>query len=174
MKTLSDFRAPACPSIGHKKCSRDENFKFLNRLDDGKTAVELENPKTIEYQIVRTSLLPGLLKTIRENRKHALPLRIFEVSDVAFKDPKAERRARNERRVAAVFCGRKAGFEIVHGLLDRLMFTLDVKRLDGSSASSDSGYYIEATHGESVFDPVFLDLVVSNEESLSTWDFPYI
>ncbi len=73
-------------------CSHDENFNFLNRKDDGKTAVRLANPKTQEYQIVRTSLLPGLLKTIRENRGVALPIKVFEVSDVALKDDSRERR----------------------------------------------------------------------------------
>jgi phenylalanyl-tRNA synthetase beta chain len=130
------------------QCSKEENFKFLNRVDDGETAVELENPKTIEYQIVRTSLLPGLLKTVRENRKHTLPLSIFETSDIAVKDASMERRSRNERRVAAVFCGRKAGFEVVHGLLDRLMLALGVKLLDSKEAKkSEPGYFIEAADG---------------------------
>ncbi|KAI1654279.1 phenylalanyl-tRNA synthetase beta chain [Daldinia decipiens] len=105
-------------------CSHDENFAWLNRKDDGTKAVRLANPKTAEYQIVRTSLLPGLLKTIRENKGVALPLRIFETSDVVFKDPSAERKARNERHFAAAWCGKASGFEEVHGLLDRVMAML--------------------------------------------------
>ena len=111
----------------------------------------LENPKTAEYQIVRTSLLPGLLKSLRENRKQSLPIRIFEVSDVAIKDDSMERRARNIRKMAAVYCGRKAGFEIVHGLLDRLMLMLDVENIKnkaGSAGSDKAGYYIEQHDGE--------------------------
>jgi phenylalanyl-tRNA synthetase beta chain len=46
-------------------CSHDENYKWLNRKDDGTKAIRLQNPKSLEYQIVRTSLLPGLLKTVR-------------------------------------------------------------------------------------------------------------
>lgn len=38
----------------------------------------------------------------------------------------AETGARNERRVCAVHCGRAAGFQFVHGLLDRLMALLRV------------------------------------------------
>lgn len=45
-------------------CSHDENYKWLNRKDDGTKAIRLQNPKSLEYQIVRTSLLPGLLKTV--------------------------------------------------------------------------------------------------------------
>ncbi|SCV69773.1 BQ2448_1167 [Microbotryum intermedium] len=128
-------------------CSHDENYKFLNRVDKGDEAVVLANPKTIEYQIVRTSLLPGILKTIRENRKHALPLKVFEVSDIVVKDAKEERQARNVRRLAAVFCGRRAGFEIVHGLLDRLMLGLGIKNLGNETSGGDEGYYIKSFNG---------------------------
>ncbi|KAJ8123934.1 hypothetical protein ONZ43_g225 [Nemania bipapillata] len=73
-------------------CSHDENFAWLNRHDDGTTAIKLANPKTVEYQVVRTSLLPGLLKTIRDNKIVRLPLKIFETSDIALKDDSLERR----------------------------------------------------------------------------------
>ncbi|KAL8922816.1 MAG: hypothetical protein Q9208_004941 [Pyrenodesmia sp. 3 TL-2023] len=105
-------------------CSHDENFAYLNRKDDGDTAVRLANPKTAEYQVVRTSLLPGLLKTIRENKHHSVPIKIFEVSDVAFKDLSLERKSRNERHFAAAWYGKSSGFEVVHGLLDRIMLML--------------------------------------------------
>ena len=105
-------------------CSHDENFAWLNRKDDGTTAVRLANPKTLEYQVVRTSLIPGLLKTIRENKHHSVPIKIFECSDVAFKAPELERKARNERHFAAAWYGKTSGFEVVHGLLDRLMAML--------------------------------------------------
>ncbi|KAH0830923.1 phenylalanine-tRNA ligase, beta subunit [Fonsecaea monophora] len=105
-------------------CSHDENFAWLNRKDDGNTAVRLANPKTAEYQVVRTTLLPGLLKTIRENKHHSIPIKIFEVSDVAFKDASLERKSRNERHFAAAWYGKTSGFEVVHGLLDRLMAML--------------------------------------------------
>ncbi|KAJ8130301.1 hypothetical protein O1611_g3329 [Lasiodiplodia mahajangana] len=108
-------------------CSHDENFAWLNRHDDGTTAVKLANPKTVEYQVVRTSLLPGLLKSIRDNKYARLPLKIFETSDIALKDDSLERRARNERRWAAAYCGKTSGFEVVHGLLDRILLMLRVQ-----------------------------------------------
>ncbi|ORY87434.1 phenylalanyl-tRNA synthetase, partial [Leucosporidium creatinivorum] len=154
---LSDTIRRLCAEAGWVEvlplilCSHDENFKFLNRTDPGDLAVVLANPKTIEYQIVRTSLLPGMLKTIRENRKHALPLRIFEVSDVVVKDPREERQARNVRRVGAVFCGRRAGFEVVHGLLDRLMLGLGVRNLGNEESEGESGYYIKSCDDATYF-----------------------
>lgn len=130
-------------------CSHDENFAWLNRKDDGKMAVKLANPKTAEYQIVRTSLLPGILKTIRENRKHSLPIKVFESSDVAFKDESLERKSRNERHFAAAFCGKTSGFEVVHGLLDRVMAMLGIKVHGGDGVEEGiEVYWIEACDGE--------------------------
>ncbi|KAK4705910.1 phenylalanyl-tRNA synthetase beta chain, partial [Phenoliferia sp. Uapishka_3] len=153
---LSDTIRRLCSEAGWTEvlpltlCSHDENFKFLNRKDPGDIAVVLANPKTIEYQIVRTSLLPGLLKTLRENRKHVLPIRIFEVSDVVIKDAREERQARNVRRVAGVFCGRKAGFEVVHGLVDRAMLGLGIANIVNSK-DADAGYYIQACDDATYF-----------------------
>lgn len=134
-------------------CSNDENFAWLNRKDDGNTAIKLANPKTLEFQVVRTSLLPGLLKTIRENRKHSVPMKIFEVSDVAFKDLSLERKSRNERHFAAAWYGKTSGFEVVHGLLDRVMamlksaFITAEEALDNPAVGS-SNYWIEKLDGE--------------------------
>jgi len=126
-------------------CSHDENYAWLNKSDDGR-AVRLANPKTAEYQIVRTSLVPGLLKTIRENRRHAVPMRVFEVSDVCYKDASLERRSRNERHFAAAWYGKISGFEQVHGLLDRVMLMLRsafITREDGLKNDKLQGYWIE-------------------------------
>ncbi|KAI9795160.1 MAG: phenylalanine--tRNA ligase subunit beta [Peltula sp. TS41687] len=135
-------------------CSHDENFAWLNRKDDGKTAVKLANPKTAEYQVVRTSLLPGLLKTIRENKHHSVPIKVFEVSDVAFKDLSLERKSRNERHFAAAWCGKTSGFEVVHGLLDRVMLMLKsafITHEEGLEGSSVDGYWIEEADDPTFF-----------------------
>ena len=40
-------------------CSRAENFDYLNRQDDGQSAVSIGNPATAEFEVCRTTLLPG-------------------------------------------------------------------------------------------------------------------
>ncbi|PPQ99058.1 hypothetical protein CVT24_003618 [Panaeolus cyanescens] len=132
-------------------CSHEENFEWLNHEDDGKTAVKIANPKTLEFQVVRTSLVPGLLKTIRENRSHPLPIKVFETSDVVFKDTTRERQARNERHAAAVWCNKTAGFEIVHGMLDRAMKMLDVPRIGSVDSKAETGYYIKEVNDPMYF-----------------------
>lgn len=52
-------------------------------------AVHISNPKTLEFQVARTTLLPGLLKTVAANKKSPLPLKLFEISDVVLKDDTA-------------------------------------------------------------------------------------
>ncbi|KAL0564424.1 phenylalanine--tRNA ligase subunit beta, partial [Marasmius crinis-equi] len=126
-------------------CSHEENFAFLNHEDDGKTVVKIANPKTLEFQVVRTTLVPGLLKTIRENRMHALPIKIFESGDVVFKDLKRERQSRNERHVGAVWCNKTAGFEVVHGVLDRAMKMLEIPRIHSTDFKAETGYYLKET-----------------------------
>ena len=70
-----------------------------------------------------------MLKTLGTHRDAALPVRLFEVSDVVLLAPEAEVGARNERRMVAAVCGHEATFEVIHGLLNRLMEALGVPLL---------------------------------------------
>lgn len=127
-------------------CSRDDISTKLNKPLETIPAVQIANPKTLEFQVGRTTLLAGLLKTVAANRKMPLPLKIFEVSDVLLVDAEAEVGARNERRLCAVNCNKSAGFEVVHGLLDRVMQLLEVRWDKG-----EDGYYLEACEDATYF-----------------------
>ena len=106
-------------------CSHDEAFKYLRREDDGKQAVVIANPKTIEFQVCRTSLLPGLFKTLANNKANPLPWRLFEVSDTVHIDASEDVGASNRRRLTVVYSdSATSGFEIIHGLVDRVMMML--------------------------------------------------
>ncbi|CAB3250407.1 unnamed protein product [Arctia plantaginis] len=105
-------------------CSREDVATKLAVKIEDVPAAHISNPKTLEFQVVRTRLLSGLLKTLAANKKMPLPLKLFEISDVVLQDNSVETGARNERRLCAVHCGRSAGFQFVHGLLDRIMLLL--------------------------------------------------
>eukprot|EP01104_Vermistella_antarctica_P019072 TRINITY_DN7301_c0_g1_i1.p1 TRINITY_DN7301_c0_g1~~TRINITY_DN7301_c0_g1_i1.p1 ORF type:complete len:616 (+),score=150.69 TRINITY_DN7301_c0_g1_i1:66-1850(+) len=130
-------------------CSHQENFDFLRQKDDGKTAVVLGNPKTIEYQEGRVSLLPGIFKTAAHNRQHSLPLRMFEVYDVMLKDPAVDVGARNERRLCAYYANTTPGFEVIRGVLDLLMIKMGVPLAD--KANKDVGYRVEQSENPTFF-----------------------
>ncbi|KAJ6639718.1 Phenylalanine--tRNA ligase beta subunit [Pseudolycoriella hygida] len=122
-------------------CSRDDVSTKLNKAIEDVPAVHIGNPKTLEFQVARTTLLPGLLKTLSANKKMPLPLKLYEIQDVVVVDPNTEVGARNERRVGAVNCNKSAGFEICHGLLDRIMQLLEVPW------KGENGYCLEKTDG---------------------------
>lgn len=90
-------------------------------------------------QVARTKLLPSALKTLAANRDAPLPVRLFEVSDVVLLDAGKDVGARNERHVVAVNVNRESGFEVIHGLLNRIMDVLGVplagEQLPGSPAT---------------------------------------
>uniref|UniRef100_A0A8C0HJ58 phenylalanine--tRNA ligase n=1 Tax=Buteo japonicus TaxID=224669 RepID=A0A8C0HJ58_9AVES len=68
-------------------CSQEDIADKLGMDISATKAVRIANPKTAEFQVARTTLLPGLLKTIAANRKMPLPLKLFEISDIVVKDP---------------------------------------------------------------------------------------
>lgn len=130
-------------------CSRDDVAKKMNRKIEEIPAVHISNPKTAEFQIGRTTLLPGLLKTLSANKKLPLPLKLFEIADVILKDDDAEVGARNERRLCAVNCNKNAGFEVVHGILDRVMQVLEVPW------DKENGYSLKANDGEKIIEEFY-------------------
>ncbi|KAA8593744.1 hypothetical protein FQN60_004578, partial [Etheostoma spectabile] len=127
------------------QCSEEDVADKLGKKISETRAVHISNPKTAEFQVARTTLLPGLLKTIAANRKMPLPLKLFEISDVVLKDETKDVGARNSRRFCAVYYNKSPGFEVIHGLLDRTMELLEVR-----SACGD-GYHIQAAEDSTFF-----------------------
>lgn len=109
--------------------SRRECFDAMNLVDDD-SCVVLANPKAESFQVARKSLLPGILKSMASNK--ALPSsigqRYYDVSDVVLLDDTTDTGARNERRLAAAYFGPTAGFEIIQGVMERVMSLLEVPR----------------------------------------------
>ncbi|XP_077297650.1 phenylalanine--tRNA ligase beta subunit [Arctopsyche grandis] len=126
-------------------CSRDDISTKLGRTIESVPAVHISNPKTLEFQVARTTLLPGLLKTCAANKKMPLPLKIFEISDVVIKDSETEVGAYNSRMFCAVYSARSAAFQAVHGLLDHIMKLLNVVW------DRKSGYYLNQTEDPAYF-----------------------
>ncbi|CAK9276948.1 unnamed protein product [Sphagnum jensenii] len=125
--------------------SHHENFAMVNREDNGKTAVIVGNPRTSEFEVVRSSLLPGILKTVGHNKDSPRPIKLFEVSDIVRLDTEEDVGAANHRHLAALYCNLNSGFEVIHGLVDRLMEIVGVPVVEfdeNTQSYSDNGYYI--------------------------------
>jgi len=76
-------------SVFCTQCSRDDVATKLGKDIKAIPAVQISNPKTLEFQIARTTLVPALLKTLTANKNMPLPLKLFEVSDVVLLDKEA-------------------------------------------------------------------------------------
>uniref|UniRef100_A0A8C3T8L1 Phenylalanine--tRNA ligase beta subunit n=1 Tax=Chelydra serpentina TaxID=8475 RepID=A0A8C3T8L1_CHESE len=126
-------------------CSQEDIADKLGVDICSTKAVHIANPKTAEFQVARTSLLPGLLKTIAANKKMPLPLKLFEISDIVVKDSTKDVGARNQRNLCAIYYNKNPGFEFIHGLLDRVMQLLSVP------PSKESGYLIKAAEDSAFF-----------------------
>jgi len=119
-------------------CSKADVADKMRKKIETVPAVHIANPKTAEFQIARTSLLPGVLKTVYHNKGMPLPLKLFEISDIICKDAEKDVGSRNERHLCAVNYNRASEFEVVHGLLDRVMQLLEVP------FGGADGYHLEA------------------------------
>lgn len=137
-------RAGYIEVLTHGLCSIRDNFTSLRRPQTA--AVSLSNPANVEYEVVRTTLLTGLLKTLQHNKSASFTggFKIFEISDVVLPDDKhiVTRTivgARNERRLCAVYAGPTSGFEIIHGLVDRVLTLTEVTPEDDYISNSTKG-----------------------------------
>ncbi|CAF1886492.1 unnamed protein product [Brassica oleracea] len=105
-------------------CSHKENFALLNKRDDN-SAVLVANPRSADLEVIRSSLMPGLLKTVGSNKDHPKPIKTVGAS--------------NRRHLAALHCGATSGFELIHGLVDRIMEVMGVPSVQ---TGDNTGYYI--------------------------------
>jgi len=122
--------------LTHGLCSTAENFTYLRRPITA--AVSLSNPVNVEYEVVRTTLIPGALKTLAFNRSisHKDGVKLFEISDVVVRDTSLEVGAKNARRLVAVYSAYTAGFEVIHGMVDRIMACVQIPPEDKYAANS--------------------------------------
>ncbi|XP_075101270.1 phenylalanine--tRNA ligase beta subunit, cytoplasmic isoform X1 [Nicotiana tabacum] len=128
-------------------CSKKEISSMLNCEED-KSAVIIADSRTSEFEVVRTNLMPGLLRTVGHNKDHPKPMKIFEVGDVVLLDGTKDVGAVNRRHLAALYCGANSGFELIHGLVDRIMEATGTSFV---SPGDCEGYYIERSE-----EPAFL------------------
>ncbi|KAF5188591.1 Phenylalanine--trna ligase beta subunit [Thalictrum thalictroides] len=121
-------------------CSYKDITSMLNRKDNNSTSVKISNPRSTDFEVARTTLMPGLLKTVRENNHHPKPIKIFEVGDVVFLNEMNDVGARNRHHLAALYCDDHSGFEVIHGLVQRILEVMDIP------CDFDSGYCIKASN----------------------------
>jgi len=106
------------------------NYSFLSQKEceifGFKNPIEIENPISADYQYLRPSLIPNLLKNVATNQKFFKEIKIFELGKV-FKDSKEKRMLTGVMTVPAEGGG-PAFFE-VKGAIDSLLNKMGISNI---------------------------------------------
>jgi phenylalanyl-tRNA synthetase beta chain len=89
--------------------------------------IKLANPVSIEYTIMRQSLLPGLMKNLADNKSESFPQRLFEASDVGKINKRTETMCERRLHVAAVSSHSTANFTEIKSGAEAFLASLGLK-----------------------------------------------
>ena len=126
---------------------KDLYTNMLKKPDDTSAKIFYSSCKEFEY--MRNSLIPGILKTVEANKANQLPYRIFEISDVVLVDKNNEVGAANRRKLCFAYANTVSSMEIVQGMVDLLMKKIglvfqeknDVKKKYTIRPSNDPSFF---------------------------------
>jgi phenylalanyl-tRNA synthetase beta chain len=106
----------------------NENAHYEKMRLKARNVIKLANPVSIEYTILRESLLPSLLKNLMDNRHESFPQRLFEVSDVGRINQHAETRIERRLHVAGVVSHSIANFTEIKSCVEALLHNMGLKK----------------------------------------------
>lgn len=105
------------------------NYSFIGEKDKEifklKEVIELENPTSAEFKYLRPSLIPNLLKNLRENRKYFEKIRVFELGKVFLLEEK--NKIREKKRLTGLLNG-DVFFE-AKGMVESLIHKMGIARI---------------------------------------------
>jgi len=93
----------------------NENDQFNNvRWHENEVATILANPITVDHTLLRTNLLPGLLRLLSANKHNELPQRVYELGEVV-------RNHSNETHASWLIASPTGGFAEGRGMLQAII-----------------------------------------------------
>ncbi len=98
----------------------------IERAERGAESVQLANPPSQEFAVLRPSIAVSLLESLRHNLRHPYPQRISEAGPVIRPDPKAESGTATRYHIGFALAGEGMGFADAAALVDYLFRTADV------------------------------------------------
>ena len=111
------------------------NFTLINEVAHyekmrlkARNVIKLANPVSVDYTILRESLLPSLMKNLMDNRHESFPQRLFEASDVGRVNPRVETRVERRLHVAGVSSHSTANFTEVKSCVEALLHNMSLKK----------------------------------------------
>ncbi|KAI5172374.1 phenylalanyl-tRNA synthetase beta chain [Pancytospora epiphaga] len=147
--------------------SKAENFIRSDKQ------VVLSNPKSREYEVVRTSLLPGLLKALGSNLHARIPVRIFEVSDVVLLDAEVPEGAKNLRMLCGCVASNSSMLEELQGPLSLLFEKCGIRNYEYHLFEDTSKYLPNQSAVIKIGDEIVGDIGVLHPKVCTNFRIPY-
>ncbi len=104
----------------------NENHHFETMRKETEPCVKLANPVSSEYTIMRTSLLPTLMRNLADNRHESFPQKLFEVSDVVCLNKDRETGCERRLHMASVVSYSAASFTEIKSIAEALLLNMDL------------------------------------------------
>ena len=88
--------------------------------------IEVLDPKSKEYNVLRAWIIPNLLQVLKDNKHHEYPQKLFELGAVFKKNPKTETRVEEPIRLAILTCHKDADYTEIRQFMDHLFSSLGI------------------------------------------------
>lgn len=95
--------------------SREKQEKMVGLK--GEEFVEIANPVSSNWGIMRKSIYPELLEFLAKNKNVEYPQRIFEVGKAVELDPGADTKTREKNKLCVAMAGKGCGFTLIKSVL---------------------------------------------------------
>ena len=176
-------------SLNFTLCAVEDLTTRLKKTEDPR-AVVIANPKTHEFNVGRTTLIPGLLKVLASNKSSPLPLSVFELGDVMLLTNEAELvenkqlngdfgtrehvGSKNERRLAFAYSNSStSGLDHIHGTLD-LIFARLLPQIKYKLQEGNSPYFFEKLQAKIIVNGEEVgEMGIVHPEVLAEKQWPY-
>lgn len=104
--------------------STEFQFKAMNR--ESEEYVALIDSADQGTNMIRTRILPEVLRSLHINRQHKYPQKVFELGFIVQPDAKAETKAKNIAHVCVAIADPKANYTSIKGVFDETLKLLGV------------------------------------------------
>ena len=101
--------------------SSNEALYDKMHVERPENVVEIENPVSMSWSVLRDWLTPSLLSFLSKNTHRDYPQNIFELSEAVSEDPGMETRVESRYKLAFALCNSSANFTKAMECLDNLM-----------------------------------------------------
>jgi phenylalanyl-tRNA synthetase beta chain len=129
---------------------------FTKMCHEHKDIVEIENPISSNWDVVRNSLTPIVMNFLSVNKTIEFPQKIFELGDVITPDSRRENMVRQDKHLCAAITHPKVTFIEIKSVLDKLFADLN---LECSIRAVENPSFISGRCGEIILNKKSIGMI---------------